>query len=87
MSGVEFLGWVGFVLLVTAWVPQTIDTIKAGKTDINIMFIILYVASSALLSVYAFLNTDYVFIALNGLLTLGSGINLFYKLKPRKTDE
>ncbi len=87
MSGTEIIGWAGFLLLVTAWVPQTIDTIKAGKTDVNIMFIVLYVVSSALLTIYAFLNNDYVFIALNGLLTVGSGINLFYKLNPRKTDD
>ena len=38
----EVIGWAGFILLVTAWVPQTIDTIKNGKTDINIVFIILF---------------------------------------------
>ena len=58
MSGTEIIGWAGFLLLVTAWVPQTIDTIKAGKTDVNIMFILLYVVSSALLTIYAFLNND-----------------------------
>ena len=83
----ELIGWAGFILLVTAWVPQTIDTIKTGKTDINIIFIILYVLSSILLTVYAFLNVDHIFIALNGILTLGSSINLFYKLKPRRLDE
>ncbi len=86
MSGMELIGWAGFLLLVAAWVPQTIDTIKAGKTDVNMVFIILYVISSALLTIYAVINVDYVFIALNGLLTIGSGINLFYKLKPRKSD-
>jgi uncharacterized protein with PQ loop repeat len=83
----EIIGWAGFLLLVAAWVPQTIDTIKAGRTDVNIVFIILYVISSALLTVYAIVNTDYVFIVLNGLLTIGSGINLFYKLNPREEDE
>ncbi len=87
MTGTEIIGWLGFFLLVGAWVPQTIETIKQGRTEINIVFIILYVISSALLTTYAILNMDYVFIALNGLLTLGSGINLFYKIKPRKIDE
>ena len=40
----EIIGWAGFLLLVAAWVPQTIDTIKAGKTDVNMVFIILYVS-------------------------------------------
>jgi MtN3 and saliva related transmembrane protein len=83
----EVIGWAGFILLVTAWVPQTIDTIKKGKTDINIVFIILYVSSSVLLTIYAIMRVDYIFIALNGILTIGSSINLFYKLKPRDSDE
>lgn len=82
----EIIGWAGFLLLVAAWVPQTIDTIRAGKTEVNLVFIILYVVSSALLTIYSVITIDYVFIALNGLLTIGSGINLFYKLNPRKSD-
>jgi MtN3 and saliva related transmembrane protein len=84
MTGVELLGWLGFGLLITAWVPQTWDTIKAGRTDMNMIFILLYVTSSLLLTIYSVLTVDYVFITLNALLTIGSGINLFYKLKPRK---
>ena len=84
MTGVELLGWLGFGLLITAWVPQTWDPIKAGRTDMNMIFILLYVTSSLLLTIYSVLTVDYVFITLNALLTIGSGINLFYKLKPRK---
>lgn len=84
MTGVELLGWLGFGLLITAWVPQTWDTIKAGRTDMNMIFILLYVTSSLLLTIYSVLTVDYVFITLNALLTIGSGINLFYKLKPCK---
>ncbi|MBO6794493.1 MAG: hypothetical protein JJ895_11325 [Balneolaceae bacterium] len=86
MTGVEILGWLGFGLLITAWVPQTWDTIKAGRTDMNMIFILLYVTSSLLLTIYSVLTVDYVFITLNALLTFGSGINLFYKIKPRKAD-
>lgn len=86
MSGVEILGWIGFAILVSAWIPQTWQTIKAGRTDISLAFILMYVSSSLLLTIYAFLENDHVFIALNGLLTIGSGINLYYKLVPRKTD-
>ena len=86
MTGVELLGWLGFGLLIAAWIPQTWDTIKAGRTDMNLVFILLYVTSSLLLTIYSVLTVDYVFIALNALLTVGSGINLFYKLKPRKVN-
>lgn len=79
-----YLGWIGFGLLVTAWIPQTWDTIKAGQCPTNLIFIILYAIASLLLTVYALSQNDYVFTALNGLLTIGSGINMFYKLFPRK---
>ncbi|MEQ9309630.1 MAG: lipid-A-disaccharide synthase N-terminal domain-containing protein [Balneolaceae bacterium] len=86
MSYIEILGWTGFAILIMAWIPQTIDTIKAGRTDMNLAFILMYVVSSLLLTIYSLLENDHVFIALNALLTVGSGINLFYKLFPRKSD-
>lgn len=84
MTGTEILGWLGFAILIMAWIPQTFDTIKAGKTQMNLAFILMYVFSSLLLTIYSVLENDLVFIALNALLTVGSGINLFYKLFPRK---
>ena len=86
MNWIEVLGWTGFAILIMAWIPQTYDTIKAGKTDLNIAFILMYVFSSLLLTIYSILENDHVFIALNALLTIGSGINLYYKLLPRKSD-
>ncbi len=81
---VQWIGWIGLFLLLLAWVPQTWETIKAGTTEVNLLFIILYVVSSAVLALYAFLSSDLVFLVLNGLLTIGSGINLYYKLWPRE---
>lgn len=81
--GIEILGWIGFGILVTAWVPQTWDTIRDGYCSTNLVFIILYAVASLLLTIYAILQNDYVFTALNGLLTIGSSINMFYKLFPR----
>lgn len=80
---IEILGWIGFAILVGAWVPQTWETIKAGYTPTNLAFIVMYVTASLLLTIYSILIVDYVFIALNGMLTIGSGINLYYKLFPR----
>ena len=84
MTGIEIMGWVGFGILVAAWIPQTLETIKAGETHINVAFIIMYFTSSLLLTIYSVLIEDPVFTALNGLLTLGSGINMYYKFFPRK---
>ncbi len=86
MTGVEILGWAGFGILIMAWIPQTWDTIKAGKTPITIGFILLYASSSLMLTIYSFITDDIIFTALNGILTLGSGINLYYKLFPRVKD-
>lgn len=80
---IQILGWIGFTILVSAWIPQTLETIRQGYTTTNLAFIIMYVTASLLLTVYSVLIVDYVFIALNGLITIGSGINLYYKLFPR----
>lgn len=84
MTGIELMGWAGFGILVAAWIPQTVDTIKRGSTQINLAFVIMYFTSSLLLMIYSILTEDPVFTALNGLLTLGSGINMYYKFFPRK---
>ena len=86
MSGIEILGWSGFAILIGAWFPQTWQTIKQGRTEINLAFILMYVSSSLILTIHSVLIEEWVYIALNGLLTIGSAINLFYKLNPRKTD-
>lgn len=83
MEQVEILGWIGFTILVSAWIPQTLETVRKGYTSTNLAFIIMYVVASLLLTIYSILIVDYVFIALNGLITIGSGINLYYKLFPR----
>jgi len=83
MTGVELLGWAGFGILIMAWIPQTWDTIKAGQTPINMGFILMYAASSLILTIYSVITNDVIFTTLNAILTIGSGINLYYKLFPR----
>ena len=82
--GIELLGWIGFGILVLAWVPQTWETIKAGYTNTNLAFILLYFTASLILTIYSVIIDDHVFTALNGMLTIGSGINLYFKCFPRK---
>lgn len=80
----DLIGWIGLGLLLVAWIPQTIESIRAGHSAVNIIFVWLYMISSTLLALYAFLRDDIVFLLLNALLAIGSGINLYYKLWPRK---
>ncbi len=84
---VEIIGWVGFAILIAAWIPQTVETVKKGETQLHIAFIIMYFTSSVILTAYSIIVGDTVFIALNALLSLGSGINLFFKLFPRKKND
>lgn len=83
MTAIELLGWLGFGILVAAWIPQTWETIKSGYTNMNVAFILMYFSSSLLLTIYSILTGDTVFTALNGLLTIGSGINMYFKLFPK----
>lgn len=80
----EWVGSLGLALLMMAWVPQTWDTIKNGKTPLNLLFILLYMISSLLLTIYAIAQNDTIFIVLNSVLTFGSAINLYFKIWPRK---
>ncbi|MGM0587032.1 MAG: PQ-loop domain-containing transporter [Bacteroidota bacterium] len=80
---IDWIGWIGFGILVGAWVPQTLETIQNGYFRGNTLFILMYVTSSFLLAVHSYIIDDAVFLALNTLLTLGSGMNLYYKMFPR----
>lgn len=79
----EIIGWVGFSILVCAWIPQTWETVKKGYNTANLAFNVMYVIASILLTIYSVLIVDNVFIMLNGLITIGSAINLYYKIFPR----
>ncbi|HII66588.1 MULTISPECIES: lipid-A-disaccharide synthase N-terminal domain-containing protein [Thermococcus] len=77
----EVVGLIGMLLLVSSWAPQTLETIKNKKCPLNLEFIIIYVTASLLLTIYSYLIRDPVFLALNSLAALQSGINLYVKLQ------
>ena len=74
------IGLTGMIILVSSWVPQTIENIKYKKCDLNINFILLYTFSSLLLTIYSFLISDFIFFILNFLAFVQSFINLYIKL-------
>lgn len=78
-----WIGYVGLVAFALAWVPQSLDTIRAGRCDVNRAFLALAGIGSLSLTVYALEQGDPVFSTLNGLTTLGAAINLCYSLFPR----
>lgn len=79
----SFLGYLGLFLVAICWLPQTIETIRAGKCGANTMFLILSAVGSVCLVIYAIGRDDIIFSVLNSLTTMGALINLYYKLSPR----
>jgi lipid-A-disaccharide synthase-like uncharacterized protein len=81
MSSSLIIGIVGLGLLAVGWLYEAIKTIRAGKSNINSKFAVLYVVGSFLLVIYSLLLGDIIFLILNSLVTIFSLINLFYSFK------
>lgn len=79
----EWAGYVGLICFAVAWIPQSVDTVKAGRCTVNMTFLALSGLGSASLVAYALWRRDTVFAILNTMTTVGALINLYYKLRPR----
>ena len=79
-----WIGYVGLGALVLCWIPQSVETIKLGWCPVNLAFLILSAVGSSTLAIYAFSLGDPVFSILNVITTAGAGLNIYYKLFPRK---
>lgn len=77
-----WIGYVGLVLLAVCWIPQSWETIKRGRCEVNLLFLILSSLGSISLMIYAITIGDTVFSLLNAITTVGALINLFYKIFP-----
>jgi lipid-A-disaccharide synthase-like uncharacterized protein len=80
----QWIGYVGLTALVVCWIPQSIDTIKQGECPVNLTFLFLTALGSLCLAFYALSLGNPVFTILNCLTTLGTAVNIYYKLFPRK---
>ena len=79
----QWLGYVGLAALALCWIPQSIETIKLGRCNVNLTFLILSAVGSSTLAFYAFSINDPVFTILNALTPTGAMINIYYKVYPR----
>jgi len=80
----EWIGYLGVAAFALAWIPQCVDTVKAGRCPVNLSFLLLAALGSASLMIYAFLRQDLVFSVLNAMTTVGALVNVLYRLYPRK---
>lgn len=79
-----WVGIIGMLLIVIAWVPQTLENVRKKKTGLNKKFIFLYLSGSLSLLIYSILISDLVFSLLNGAASLQALINLIIKLGEKK---
>jgi MtN3 and saliva related transmembrane protein len=79
----QVIGFLGLLCIAGAWIPQTVKTIREKRCDIGRAFLTLYTIGSISLTVYAILNFDPIFLALNLLATIQSLINFYYKSFPK----
>ncbi|HLC79712.1 MAG TPA: hypothetical protein VJG83_04820 [archaeon] len=74
----DFFGLAGLILILIAWIPGVVETIKSKKPKMEPQFIVLYFAGSASLAIYALQLNALPFLALNLLAALVPMINLYY---------
>jgi MtN3 and saliva related transmembrane protein len=75
---IGFIGVFGAVLTLSAWVPQTLRTIRTKRTGLEPKFIAIYFFGSLLLAVYSYLIADIVFLILNAASTAMAAVNADY---------
>lgn len=80
----KIIGLIGLLAIVACWIPQTYEVLKIKRADMKLSFLILYFFGSIALTIYAL--GDPIFVTLNLLTTVGSAINLYFKIFPRKPE-
>jgi len=80
----EWTGWLGIILLAIAFIPSTIATIKKGKSELKMSFLIPYSAGVLLVIYYSILLNGMPFVALNIVLLILLAIDIYFAVFPRK---
>jgi len=75
----SWLGLAGLALLVAAWIPQSVETIRARRSALDWRFTLLYLLGSGLLTFYSILIKDLVFALLNFLAACMAAMGLYFK--------
>lgn len=77
----DLLGLAGLVLILIAWLPGVVDTIKSGKPGMKRRFMLIYFLGSISLSGYALQLNSMPFFALNFLAALVPLVHFYFYLK------
>lgn len=78
----KLIGLMGLLAIVACWIPQTLEVLRTKHTEMKLSFLILYFFGSIALTIYAL--GDAIFVTLNLLTTMGSAINLYFRLSSGK---
>ena len=83
LDSTQLVGYVGVIAFALAWIPQSLETVRAGVCRVNRVFLWLSAVGSAALAAYSFLRRDPVFSILNVMTTVGALVNVYYREFPR----
>lgn len=78
------IGIAGAILLVLAWLFETLESIKKHKSLIDLKFTLIYLLGTVLLAVYSFQENDYVFLGLQFCLIILVIFEIVYTLFKKK---
>ena len=78
------IGIAGAVLLLVAWLFETIESVKHHKALIDLKFSIIYITSVTLLAIYAYQRNDAVFFYNNLALIALVLFEIFYTIYKRR---
>ncbi|MEM5778470.1 MAG: hypothetical protein QXK49_02495 [Candidatus Aenigmatarchaeota archaeon] len=74
------IGIAGAILLLIAWLFETYESVKRHKALIDLKFAFIYIISTALLTIYAFQRSDYIFFSINFCLIILVLFEIFYTI-------
>ena len=81
----DYLGWIGFGLVLLCWVPQTIKCLRKEEVRLSKAFLALTALGSVTLFLHALFRQDMPFMVLNAYAALNAAIN-WYFLSVRSTE-
>lgn len=80
----DLFGIAGLVLILIAWTPGLMETLKSKKPGMKRKFMLAYFLGSVSLSYYSWQLNSLPFMILNGLAALVPAVHFYYSLGKRK---